>query len=310
MRIPAFWVIAGALAIGLTSCGGDPEPPSTPSASPSASATATSSPSPAAASSFSSGTLVAQKGKDGKDSKNGKDAKEKDSKSKDQNSIPGLVQSTDPSERAKLVQNSIKADKTNRIDPFSSLPPLITFSTPRVAGTGLTPDQASGGDKSSSVPELPKFPEIKFPDLPQGASGSKGSGSKGSGSNGSGSKGSGSKGSSGTKGRPNAPLPLIPFSPPKAPPAGIPTIPPIPEPTLARQVEVTGVVKIGGTVQAIVKAPNEPTSRYVGIGQRLSNGQILVKRIELNPGSDPIVILEENGIEVPVMVGSSKKKTP
>lgn len=293
MRIPAFWVIAGALAIGLTSCGGDPEPPSTPSASPSASATATSSPSPAAASSFSSGTLVAQKGKDGKDSKNGKDAKEKNSKSKDPNSIPGLVQSTDPSERAKLVQNSIKAEKTNRIDPFSSLPPLITFSTPRVAGTGLTPDQASGGDKSSSVPELPKFPEIKFPDLPQGSSGS---------------KGSGNKGASGTKTTPNKPLPLIPFSPPKAPPAGIPTIPPIPEPTLARQVEVTGVVKIGGTVQAIVKAPNEPTSRYVGIGQRLSNGQILVKRIELNPGSDPIVILEENGIEVPVMVGSSKKK--
>ena len=73
---------------------------------------------------------------------------------------------------------------------------------------------------------------------------------------------------------------------------------------------MTGVVKVGNTVQAIVKAPNEPTSRYVGVGQLLSNGQILVKRIEINPGSEPIVVLEENGIEVRVMVGSGKKKGP
>ena len=87
-------------------------------------------------------------------------------------------------------------------------------------------------------------------------------------------------------------------------------MPPIPQPTLARQVEVTGVVKVGNTVQAIVKAPNEPTTRYVGVGQMLSNGRILVKRIEINAGSEPIVVLEENGIEVSVMVGSSKKGAP
>jgi hypothetical protein len=288
MRIPASWVIAGAMAIGLTSCGGeDVNTSSSPSPSPSANATASASPSASpAASSFSSGTVVAQKGKDAK----GKDIKGKDGKSKDPNSIPGLVQSTDPSERAKLVQSSIKSEKTDRIDPFSSLPPLIAFSTPRVAGTGLSPDKSGTGDKSSAVPELPKFPEIKFPDMP---------------------KGGGSKApTSPNKSQPSRPsTPSSPLAPPKAP-AGIPEMPPIPQPTLARQVEVTGVVKIGGTVQAIVKAPNEPTSRYVGIGQRLSNGQVLVKRIELNPGSDPIVILEENGIEVPVMVGSSKKKTP
>ncbi len=293
MRIPASWVIAGAMAIGLTSCGGeDVNTSSSPSPSPSANATASASPSasPAAASSFSSGTVVAQKGKDGKDAK-GKDAKGKDGKVKDPNSIPGLVQSTDPSERAKLVQSSIKSEKSDRIDPFSSLPPLIAFSTPRVAGTGLSPDKSVTGDKSSNVPELPKFPEIKFPDLPKGSGRTPASPNR----------------PQGSPSRPNTPS--APLAPPKAP-AGIPTMPPIPQPTLARQVEVTGVVKIGGTVQAIVKAPNEPTSRYVGVGQRLSNGQILVKRIELNPGLDPIVILEENGIEVPMAVGSSKKKTP
>ncbi len=276
MRRPASWVIAGALAIGLASCGGEEaQTPPTPSASPSAIA----SPS-AKTSSFSTGTVVVQKGKSGKDAN-----------SKNSNAIPGLVQSTDLAERARLVQNNIKSEKTDRIDPFSSLPPLIAFTTPRVAGTGLSPDtRKADGDKASTVPELPKFPEIKFPDVPSFP------------------KSFGPTGSSPLKPNPSR-VPLSPSNP--APqPLGIPTLPPIPQPTLARQVEVTGVVKVGNTVQAIVKAPNEPTSRYVGVGQLLSNGQILVKRIEIGSGSEPIVVLEENGIEVRVMVGSTKKKAP
>jgi hypothetical protein len=60
---------------------------------------------------------------------------------------------------------------------------------------------------------------------------------------------------------------------------------------------------IGGVPRAIVKAPNEPTSRYVTVGQRLSNGLVLVKRIEVNSGSDPVVILEQSGVEVSRAVG-------
>jgi hypothetical protein len=71
---------------------------------------------------------------------------------------------------------------------------------------------------------------------------------------------------------------------------------------------VSGVVVVGGIAEAIVKAPNESTSRYVRAGQRLSNGQILVKRIEVNSGSDPIVVLEQNGIEVSRGVG--EKSSP
>ena len=93
-------------------------------------------------------------------------------------------------------------------------------------------------------------------------------------------------------------------------PGGIPIMPPIPQPTLAREVEVTGVVTIGRSTQAIVRAPGEPSSRYVSAGQRLANGQVLVKRIEMNPGSDPVVILEENGMEVSIMVGSKKTAKP
>ncbi|MGJ3251109.1 MAG: hypothetical protein ACFE0J_08255 [Elainellaceae cyanobacterium] len=77
-----------------------------------------------------------------------------------------------------------------------------------------------------------------------------------------------------------------------------PSPPPPPQPDLARAVEVSGVVQIGSVPYAILNAPNEPHSRYVRSGQRLANGQVLVKRIEVIPGLEPVVILEENGIEV------------
>ncbi|MBG1264225.1 hypothetical protein [Nostoc commune] len=74
------------------------------------------------------------------------------------------------------------------------------------------------------------------------------------------------------------------------------------QPDLARAVLVTGVVLISKEPQAIIKVPDEPTSRYVQAGQRLADG-VLVKRIEMNQGYNPIVILEQYGIEVAKMVG-------
>ncbi|MCS6793554.1 MAG: hypothetical protein NZ660_13120 [Oscillatoriaceae bacterium SKYG93] len=82
-----------------------------------------------------------------------------------------------------------------------------------------------------------------------------------------------------------------------------PPLPPVPQPDVARAVEVSGLVQVGNETQIIVKAPLEPTSRYVKVGQRLANGTVLVKRVEMNEGSEPVVILEENGIEVVKMVG-------
>lgn len=97
--------------------------------------------------------------------------------------------------------------------------------------------------------------------------------------------------------------PVIPGSPlpPVLPPA--PSLPPPPQTDLASSVTVTGVVQVGDEIEAIVKVPNEATSRYVRMGQQLSNGQVLVKRIEINQGSDPVVILEQNGVEVTRAVG-------
>lgn len=79
-------------------------------------------------------------------------------------------------------------------------------------------------------------------------------------------------------------------------------LPPPPQPELAKAVLVKGIVLVGKEAEAIIKVPTEPNSRYVQPGQRLANG-VLIKRIEMNEGSNPVVILEQYGIEVARMVG-------
>lgn len=187
--------------------------------------------------------------------------------------VMGLLEPTDPEERAKQVQASIRSRAG--LDPFASLPPVLTFNTPiasasakgNMGGSGGFGGGSSASSLPTSVPALPAFPQP--PTLPQ--------------------------------------PPKISISKPGSrvgvPSQGLNPLPQIPEPTLAEAVEVTGVVMIGATTKAIVKAPNEPTGRHVEVGQRLANGQVLVKRIETNAGSDPIVVLEQNGVEVSRRVG-------
>ena len=102
-------------------------------------------------------------------------------------------------------------------------------------------------------------------------------------------------------------LPSLPSLPPAdliVPDSDLVLVPTIvlPNPTLAKAVVVTGIVQVGSSTQAIVKAPLEPSSRYVSPGQRIANGQVLVKRIEVR-GSEPVVVLEQLGIEVVKFVG-------
>lgn len=107
-------------------------------------------------------------------------------------------------------------------------------------------------------------------------------------------------------------VPKIPTTQPQQLPVAVkpslPLPPVVPQTDLAKGVAVLGVVEIGSGYQAIVKVPNEATSRYVGEGQRLSDGQVLVKRIEMNPGFEPLVVLEENGVEVTRVVGQEPAK--
>ena len=75
----------------------------------------------------------------------------------------------------------------------------------------------------------------------------------------------------------------------------------IPGTSRADAVRITGIVKVGNTLRAIIKSPDEPTSRHVRTGQLIA-GTVLVKSIDINQ-SVPVVILEEAGVEVPKYVG-------
>lgn len=76
-----------------------------------------------------------------------------------------------------------------------------------------------------------------------------------------------------------------------------------PNTDLAKGVAVEGVVQIGDKSHAIVKLPTDATSRYVSVGQQLLGGRLLVKRIEIPTDSEPVVVLEQNGIEVSLALG-------
>ncbi len=78
---------------------------------------------------------------------------------------------------------------------------------------------------------------------------------------------------------------------------------PIPQPTLARAIAVSGVSQVNGQTQVIVKLPTESFSRYVSVGERLMDGKVLIKRVQEFSGSSPVVILEEVGIEVARKIG-------
>ena len=117
------------------------------------------------------------------------------------------------------------------------------------------------------------------------------------------------------------PVPFTPFNTPRSvsglPPAPsannaginsgssrfIPQLPAIPKPQLAQAVEVTGVIEVQGVPHAIIKAPNERLSRHVKAGQYIANGQVLIKRIEMNGAPEPVVIFEQLGMEVSKGVG-------
>ena len=81
--------------------------------------------------------------------------------------------------------------------------------------------------------------------------------------------------------------------------------PPQLQPTLAKNVVVSGLFEANGRTRIIVQAPEEASSRYVEVGQYLSNGQILVKSIDKDHFPTPRVILEEAGIEVAKTIGGN-----
>lgn len=205
-----------------------------------------------------------------------------DTQLQNQPAVPGLIPSTNSQERGKQVTTEIRTGKPS--DPFAGLPPVLPRPTnqtvPNVsqlpAGTGPNAANTPRQPVEAEAPTIPKnqdsplgvrLPPILPPLVGTGPS-------------------SPGRGSSPTATRPTLPLP-----------------PPPPSTDTAKAVEVTGVVVVGRNPQAIVVAPGDATSRYVSPGQRVSGGKVLVKRIEFPTGSEPVVILEENGVEVAKSVG-------
>ena len=84
-----------------------------------------------------------------------------------------------------------------------------------------------------------------------------------------------------------------------------PLPPPPPDTKAAEATIVTGTVEISDKIYAILTAPNEPATQ-VEAGQLISNGKVLVKRIDIN-SEPPIVVLQQNGVEVFRRVGDAPK---
>ena len=78
----------------------------------------------------------------------------------------------------------------------------------------------------------------------------------------------------------------------------IPPSAPAPSTELASAVEITGVMQVGRKLSAIVKESDGKASRYVSAGEYIANGAVLVKRIQVADNQQPLVILEQNGVEV------------
>jgi hypothetical protein len=85
-----------------------------------------------------------------------------------------------------------------------------------------------------------------------------------------------------------------------APDVNLPSLPKAPEPA---GVKVSGILVVGGEPRAIVQAPDEPTSRTVGIGDSLSGGKLMVKNIDTSNRAEPMVIFQQGDIEFSVAVG-------
>ena len=81
------------------------------------------------------------------------------------------------------------------------------------------------------------------------------------------------------------------------------------EPTLAQDIVISGMLETNGRTKLIVRAPDENSSRYIEVGQYLSNGQVLVKRIDKDHFPTPMIILEQFGVEVAKTIGNDLNET-
>lgn len=232
--------------------------------------------------------------------------------------IGSLTQPTNPDER-------LRGLKSGRIDPFAALLPGLQTSVSEPGSTGGAAPNAGSPNASgegaagrTSSPEAPgegagsrasSPAQQRVAVVPRSAASGPATRSapKTQSSRSSSTSNPGS-GSSGTRGTADS-NPAQTVAPREDPREALPDLsgsgvglPPLPQAELAKGVQVSGFAIVAGVPRAIVKAPDERTSRSVSAGDRLSNGQVLVKEIDFT-SEEPVLILEQSGTRVAVAVG-------
>jgi hypothetical protein len=227
----------------------------------------------------------------------------------------GLISSTNPQERSRQAQRNLDAGREDGADPFGILPVEVSRSqrqaeavAPQVpgepapgspgAGNGETVDGMTAGPPlppltAQTMEPLPDINPGQFilpPLTPAGTVDSEDFEER----------------------EPEDPSvadsPVVePEDPSVAqdlPVEEAPAIPSLPSTDLAQGTEVTGVIQVGGDLQIILQTPGSAFSRYVRVGDTIANGEVQVVRVERLSG-DPVVILEQNGVEVAREIGAS-----
>lgn len=225
-------------------------------------------------------------------------------------SMSTLIQPTNPDERLRVIRGG-------RVDPFAALVPpgvpapassggtanvgsatsLPSISGPANVGPPTTPANSSGPGttvvRTGSTSAVARVPPVNR--AQPGAPAPQGRSTASAGSSGAAASRNRSPGSQPGGSEFN--------SPGLSAPNNEVALPPLPQPDLAKGVQVSGFVVLNGVPRAIVKAPNERVSRSVVAGDLLANGQVQVKGIDFSNPNEPVLILEEAGTEVAVAAG-------
>jgi hypothetical protein len=174
-----------------------------------------------------------------------------------------LTRPTNPDDRLRVI-------KSGRPDPFGSVGPVASLTSANVnSGSGYYYSQQPSSSRYSNFDRY-------------------------------------LKGANGSSSTPSS-SPSFPPSPGQSgglsgsmPDLTLPSLPKAPEPAA---VKVSGILVVGGEPRAIVQAPDEPTSRTVGIGDSLAGGKLFVKNIDTSNRTEPKVIFQQGDFEFSVAVG-------
>ncbi|PZV16771.1 MAG: hypothetical protein DCF22_04480 [Leptolyngbya sp.] len=185
-------------------------------------------------------------------------------------SVPGLLQPTNAATR-------IPSIVTGRRDPFAIVPgaqPIIIASRSGSSRVAIAPLPRSVNKlPPQPIPSAGMVPALSLPPIAVGS-------------------------------YPNLPnlSPMPPGMPSGMPAITIPVAPPS-RTSVADAIAVNGIVKVGGRWTVIVKEPSATSSRYVAVGEYLENGKVLVKKIVAAESADPVVVLQQNGVEIRKSLG-------